>query len=149
MGGMVPAAILGTGSSVNANGIAKSYVQLLRTGVLKLVVPAGLLTAGPYDPATPVLAESASWVPMMIATVGVLTAFLAATIAVAQNDIKKVLAYSTISQLGYTFLAARGYEVERGAGQSRFRLDLAVRAPGAAASRVPVICPKTRSRPKL
>lgn len=51
--------VLGTGSSVNAKGIAKSYVQLLRTGVLKLVVPAGLLAAGPYDPATPVLAESA------------------------------------------------------------------------------------------
>jgi hypothetical protein len=33
--------------------------QLLRTGVLKLVVPAGLLAAGPYDPSTPVLAESA------------------------------------------------------------------------------------------
>jgi hypothetical protein len=51
--------VLGTGSNVNAKGVAKSYVQLLRTGVLKLVVPAGLLTAGPYDPATPVLAESA------------------------------------------------------------------------------------------
>ncbi len=51
--------VLGTGSNVNAKGVAKSYVQLLRTGVLKLVVPAGLLTSGPYDPATPVLAESA------------------------------------------------------------------------------------------
>jgi hypothetical protein len=51
--------VLGTGSSVNAKGVAKTYAQLLRTGVLKLVVPAGLLTAGPYDPATPVLAESA------------------------------------------------------------------------------------------
>ena len=37
--------------------------------------------------------------------VGVLTALFAATIAVAQNDIKKVLAYSTVSQLGYMFLA--------------------------------------------
>ena len=41
----------------------------------------------------------------MIAVVGVLTALVAATIAVGQNDIKKVLAYSTISQLGYMFLA--------------------------------------------
>jgi NADH-quinone oxidoreductase subunit L len=41
----------------------------------------------------------------MIAWVGVITALFAATIAVAQNDIKKVLAYSTISQLGYMFLA--------------------------------------------
>ena len=45
--------VLGTGSNVNAKGVAKSYVQLLRTGVLKLVVPAGLLTAGPYDPGDP------------------------------------------------------------------------------------------------
>ena len=40
-----------------------------------------------------------------IAWVGVITALFAATIAVAQNDIKKVLAYSTVSQLGYMFLA--------------------------------------------
>ena len=41
----------------------------------------------------------------MIAIIGVATALFAATIAVAQNDIKKVLAYSTVSQLGYMFLA--------------------------------------------
>jgi NADH-quinone oxidoreductase subunit L len=41
---------------------------------------------------------------MVIAIVGAATALLAATIAVAQNDIKKVLAYSTISQLGFMFL---------------------------------------------
>ena len=42
----------------------------------------------------------------VIASVGAATALLGATIACAQNDIKKVLAYSTISQLGYMFLAA-------------------------------------------
>ena len=42
---------------------------------------------------------------LTVATVGTLTAFFAATIAVVQNDIKKVLAYSTISQLGYMFMA--------------------------------------------
>ena len=42
---------------------------------------------------------------MVIAVVGGLTAFLAATIGLVQNDIKKVLAYSTVSQLGYMFLA--------------------------------------------
>jgi len=42
-------------------------------------------------------------VGLIIATVGILTAFFAATIAIVQNDIKKVLAYSTISQLGYMF----------------------------------------------
>lgn len=41
----------------------------------------------------------------VIAIVGLLTAFLAATMALVQNDIKKVLAYSTISQLGFMFLA--------------------------------------------
>ncbi len=41
---------------------------------------------------------------LVVAGIGVVTAFFAATIAVAQYDIKKVLAYSTISQLGYMFL---------------------------------------------
>jgi NADH-quinone oxidoreductase subunit L len=42
----------------------------------------------------------------LIAAIGVLTAFFAATIAITQNDIKTVLAYSTISQLGLMFVAA-------------------------------------------
>jgi len=41
----------------------------------------------------------------VIATIGILTAFFAATVGVAQNDIKKVLAYSTVSQLGFMFVA--------------------------------------------
>src|SRR4029453_13259361 len=40
----------------------------------------------------------------LVAIVGIATALLAATIAIKQNDIKKVLAYSTVSQLGYMFL---------------------------------------------
>ena len=47
----------------------------------------------------------AAWVTNIIAWVGVGTAFFAATIAIAQTDIKKVLAYSTVSQLGYMVLA--------------------------------------------
>ena len=43
--------------------------------------------------------------PHLIAWVGAVTALFAATVAVSQDDIKKVLAYSTVSQLGYMFLA--------------------------------------------
>ena len=43
---------------------------------------------------------------MIVALVGCLTAFIAATIGITQTDIKKVLAYSTVSQLGYMFLGA-------------------------------------------
>ena len=66
-----------------------------------------MVTAGVYllVRVNPILAASASWIPWMIAIVGCVTAFLAATIALAQQDIKKVLAYSTVSQLGYMFLA--------------------------------------------
>jgi NADH-quinone oxidoreductase subunit L len=49
--------------------------------------------------------ENAPEASQIIATVGVLTAFFAATIAIVQTDIKKVLAYSTISQLGFMFVA--------------------------------------------
>ena len=53
----------------------------------------------------PVLHASYHWAPTIIASVGAATALFAATIAVAQTDIKKVLAYSTVSQLGFMFLA--------------------------------------------
>ncbi|MCH8923928.1 MAG: NADH-quinone oxidoreductase subunit L [Planctomycetes bacterium] len=43
--------------------------------------------------------------PLVVATIGVFTALLAGLIALTQNDLKRVLAYSTISQLGYMFLA--------------------------------------------
>ena len=77
------------------------------TPVSALIHAATMVTGGIYLLArmNPVLAESADWVPTLIAVVGALTALFAATIAVAQNDIKKVLAYSTVSQLGFMFLA--------------------------------------------
>ena len=53
----------------------------------------------------PVIEVAFDWAPTLIAIVGVATALFAATIAVAQTDIKKVLAYSTVSQLGFMFLA--------------------------------------------
>jgi len=77
------------------------------TPVSALIHAATMVTSGVYllTRMNPVLAESASWAPHLVAWVGVGTAFFAATIAISQNDIKKVLAYSTISQLGYMFLA--------------------------------------------
>jgi len=77
------------------------------TPVSALIHAATMVTGGVYLLArmNPVIAEAATWIPWMIAIVGAITALVAATIAVAQNDIKKVLAYSTVSQLGYMFLA--------------------------------------------
>ncbi len=77
------------------------------TPVSALIHAATMVTAGVYlmTRVNPVLSAGADWVPTLIAWIGVITALFAASIAVAQNDIKKVLAYSTISQLGYMFLA--------------------------------------------
>ena len=76
------------------------------TPVSALIHAATMVTAGIYMIAR--LHFLFSLAPMtltVIATLGVLTAFFAATIALTQNDIKRVLAYSTVSQLGYMFLA--------------------------------------------
>src|SRR6478736_6331611 len=77
------------------------------TPVSALIHAATMVTAGVFLMVrmNPVLSVSADWLPTTIAWIGVITALFAATIAVAQNDIKKVLAYSTVSQLGYMFLA--------------------------------------------
>jgi NADH-quinone oxidoreductase subunit L len=77
------------------------------TPVSALIHAATMVTSGVYllTRVNPILAEAAPWVLTLIAWVGVGTALFAATIAIAQNDIKKVLAYSTVSQLGYMFLA--------------------------------------------
>jgi NADH-quinone oxidoreductase subunit L len=77
------------------------------TPVSALIHAATMVTAGVFlmTRVNPILGAGYDWVPDVIAWVGVITAFVAATIAVAQNDIKKVLAYSTVSQLGYMFLA--------------------------------------------
>ena len=77
------------------------------TPVSALIHAATMVTAGVYlmFRISPVIGASYDWVPTLIAWIGVLTALVAATIAVAQNDIKKVLAYSTVSQLGFMFFA--------------------------------------------
>jgi len=76
------------------------------TPVSALIHAATMVTAGVFLMVriNPILALAPGALTL-IATIGALTAFFAATIACAQNDIKKVLAYSTVSQLGYMFLA--------------------------------------------
>ena len=76
------------------------------TPVSALIHAATMVTAGVYMVArSHAIFDRAPTALMVVATIGALTAFFAATIGVAQTDIKKVLAYSTISQLGYMFMA--------------------------------------------
>ena len=76
------------------------------TPVSALIHAATMVTAGVYLVArTGALFDLAPISAGVVATVGALTALYAATIAIGQRDIKRVLAYSTISQLGYMFLA--------------------------------------------
>ena len=75
------------------------------TPVSALIHAATMVTAGVYMTARSwVIFTHAPGAMDVIAIVGILTAFLAATIGLAQNDIKKVFAYSTVSQLGYMFV---------------------------------------------
>jgi NADH-quinone oxidoreductase subunit L len=76
------------------------------TPVSSLIHAATMVTAGVYmvSRSNPIF-NRAPIALAAVAVVGVMTAIFAALIATAQNDIKKVLAYSTISQLGYMFLA--------------------------------------------
>jgi NADH-quinone oxidoreductase subunit L len=77
------------------------------TPVSALIHAATMVTAGVYMVCRlSFLYAAAPFASALIAWVGALTALFAATIAIAQTDIKKVLAYSTVSQLGYMFLAA-------------------------------------------
>ena len=76
------------------------------TPVSALIHAATMVTAGVYMVGrNAVLFSHAPMVMQGVAWVGVLTALMAATIGLVQTDIKKVLAYSTVSQLGYMFLA--------------------------------------------
>ncbi len=76
------------------------------TPVSALIHAATMVTAGVYMVArSHVIFERAPIALTVVALIGTLTAFFSATIGVAQTDIKKVLAYSTVSQLGYMFMA--------------------------------------------
>src|SRR5271154_1403791 len=75
------------------------------TPVSALIHAATMVTAGVYMVARMhVLFSRAPLAMFVVALIGALTAFFAATIGLVQTDIKKVLAYSTVSQLGYMFL---------------------------------------------
>ncbi|HVM08089.1 MAG TPA: NADH-quinone oxidoreductase subunit L [Acidimicrobiales bacterium] len=77
------------------------------TPVSALIHAATMVTAGVYllCRVAPILEHADPMAMTIIASVGALTALFAATVACAQDDIKKVLAYSTVSQLGYMVLA--------------------------------------------
>lgn len=75
------------------------------TPVSALIHAATMVTAGIYMIArSNILFTMSELTQTVVAVIGLATAVLAATIALKQNDIKKVLAYSTVSQLGYMFL---------------------------------------------
>ena len=76
------------------------------TPVSALIHAATMVTAGVYMVArSHVLFELAPGTMLLVATIGALTAIFAASMGLVQHDIKRVLAYSTISQLGFMFLA--------------------------------------------
>ncbi len=75
------------------------------TPVSALIHAATMVTAGIYMIARSNILFTLSPITLqVVAAIGICTALLAAAIAITQNDIKKVLAYSTVSQLGYMFL---------------------------------------------
>jgi NADH-quinone oxidoreductase subunit L len=77
------------------------------TPVSALIHAATMVTAGVYMVVrSNAIYQLAPGISLFVAIIGAATAIFAATIALAQTDIKKVLAYSTVSQLGYMFLAA-------------------------------------------
>jgi NADH-quinone oxidoreductase subunit L len=86
------------------------------TPVSALIHAATMVTAGVYMVARswPIFIHSPA-ATEVVATIGMFTACFAATIALAQNDIKKVFAYSTVSQLGYMFM---------GVGSAAFSADI-------------------------
>jgi NADH-quinone oxidoreductase subunit L len=80
------------------------------TPVSAVIHAAAMVSAGVYlilriFPLIAVAAEGVGGIEVIIGGIGAFTALMAATIAVAQNDVKRVLAYSTISQLGYMVAA--------------------------------------------
>ncbi len=115
--GAVPAAVItGIGLLLFVGAVGKSaqvplYVWLPDamagpTPVSALIHAATMVTAGAYMMARcNVFYSQSPTAQMVVVSIAAFTAILAASIAITQNDIKKVLAYSTVSQLGYMFMA--------------------------------------------
>ncbi len=74
------------------------------TPVSALIHAATMVTAGVYMIARSAVLYNIAGTGVVVAWIGVLTALFAAIIAIKQNDIKRILAYSTVSQLGYMFV---------------------------------------------
>ena len=90
------------------------------TPVSALIHAATMVTAGVYLIARSMpLIALAPGVQMLIAVTGCATALLSASIALTQNDLKRVMAYSTVSQLGYMFMALGSGRGRRGAACRR------------------------------
>ena len=77
------------------------------TPVSALIHAATMVTAGVFlvVRCSPIF-EYSQFAMNLIAVIGMITALFAASVALVQNDIKKIIAYSTCSQLGYMFFAA-------------------------------------------
>jgi NADH-quinone oxidoreductase subunit L len=83
------------------------------TPVSALIHAATMVAAGVYLVARAMsLFVGSAEAAMVVAVIGMVTSFMAATIALVQNDIKRVLAYSTVSQLGYMIMALGLYGVD-------------------------------------
>ncbi len=87
------------------------------TPVSALIHAATMVAAGVYLVArTMTLFVGSAQASLVVAIIGVVTSIMAATIALTQNDIKRVLAYSTVSQLGYMIMALGLYGVDSANG---------------------------------
>jgi NADH-quinone oxidoreductase subunit L len=127
-GGMIPPEILVIAAvGVFCGAIGKSAQFPLHvwlpdamegpTPVSALIHAATMVAAGVYLVARSMdLFIGSADAAFVVATIGLITSFLAATIALTQNDIKRILAYSTVSQLGYMIMALGlyGYDTANG-----------------------------------
>lgn len=116
-GGVIPPAVLTfAGIAIFCGAIGKSAQFPLHvwlpdamegpTPVSALIHAATMVAAGVYLVARSMsLFEHSPDAAMFVAVIGIITSLLAASIALVQNDIKRILAYSTVSQLGYMIMA--------------------------------------------